>query len=96
MKEWFRKWFMDMRWSEKKGTYIYRFALHAPAPLILLIIGGLTAVVWGGCWVDGYSCISKWQDSQYNVQWTFSGGCRIKINGDWLPEERIVFPRDNR
>ncbi len=38
---------------------------------------------------SGQTCYEKWAD--YNTEYSIAGGCRIEIDGTYIPEEWVYF-----
>lgn len=34
-------------------------------------------------------CHSRWSGSRYSVSWGPLAGCRVFVNGQWMPEDRV-------
>lgn len=39
-------------------------------------------------WRSEVVCEAKWEGT-YETQYSFSGGCRVKINGKWVPSSNV-------
>ncbi len=57
-----------------------------------VILGGaavfMALVFWGAYAMDAASCKRKWLESGFQSRYYIIGGCQIKYQGRWIPEER--------
>ena len=51
----------------------------------LFVSGGI--MLWGN--VTGQSCHERW--SGYNTQYSIFGGCRVEIDGTYIPEDWVYY-----
>lgn len=61
----------------------------AAALVAAIIMGIIAALIWFGMYaLASYRCEERWQGNSrvQAVEYTFSAQCRIKIDGQWLPE----------
>lgn len=60
----------------------------------LLKVIGVSAVVISSliliCSIpDRISCHVRWSGSGYDTEYSLLGGCRVQIDGKWMPEDAI-------
>ncbi len=58
--------------------------------LLAVIFGFLVllAVIFAGAYpVKSFSCGQRWGDYEY--RYSFFGGCQVKEDGKWTPEDRV-------
>lgn len=40
---------------------------------------------------DSTACMRRWSDSKYQVRYEAITGCRVQVDGDWVPESSVQF-----
>lgn len=45
--------------------------------------------------ISKMSCAPSWEGSGFETDWTFWGGCRIKVDGKWTPEDNYRELKDD-
>jgi hypothetical protein len=59
------------------------------------IIAGIVLLVVGAIWffnfMDKMVCHWRWQDSGYEVRYRFHDGCKVNVDGRWIPDDKLRF-----
>ncbi len=55
--------------------------------MLIFILVLFVGISFGAVQLDKYKCYSAWSD--YETQWGFMTGCRIKHNGLWVPAKNF-------
>jgi hypothetical protein len=55
--------------------------------LMLILVGGLIAIIPLSIFLDSIACKSRWSD--YENKYSIMGGCQVNIDGKWTPEDRV-------
>jgi hypothetical protein len=73
-------------YKENNVRYYFNYVV---IPLCLSFIAiGICFMI--GNFVDNLRCIAKWQDSGYESSYSFFGGCKIRVGGRIIPENRFI------
>lgn len=54
---------------------------------VLLIAGAIIGLIALAVIIESISCNARWGDYQH--KFSIVGGCQVKIDGKWTPEDRI-------
>lgn len=55
--------------------------------ILVLFFTGVFCVIYG---LNAMSCRMQWQDSNFQVKYTFMAGCQVKTqDGAWIPSTAV-------
>jgi hypothetical protein len=55
---------------------------------VLLFLGPTGFILVLANFLDDAQCTTRWADI-YPATFSFMGGCRVQVNGQWIPESAI-------
>jgi len=74
------------RWAEEQ-----RRERRAMMYAVVMVLGVLTAIVWGVVALERASCSRSWASSGMRSEWRgFIAGCLVEVKpGAWMPETAV-------
>jgi hypothetical protein len=69
----------------KDGLFLLAFAL-------ILVLAIILPIAFAVSVPDRIACHARWAHSGYTTDYGMWSGCKVQINGAWLPERAVRVP----
>jgi len=60
---------------------------------IIVVAAMIQGLIQLSLWSSEVSCINQWKDSGIAYQWDWRAGCRISVDGKWIPDKAYIVNR---
>jgi len=53
------------------------------------VVAAIAVLVGVTLWINGLTCAATWSGSGYPTRYDAFGGCKVEVNGRFIPEARV-------